>query len=248
MANGFFLPPERRIWFGGQCSADFGILVSGSYSFNAPEREAEKITVPGRSGDLIFEDGRLKNIFIKYPASISRDFPEKALAAKAWLMAAFGYKRLEDSYTPEYFRLASFAGPIDFDVKLLNRVGETELVFDCKPQLYVKTGEHALSLIKTGQVVRNQYAFPSLPLITVHGTGNGTISVGGITVQLFSMVDTVTLDCELQDAYRDRGGILENWNGKISAPEFPVLQPGENVISWTGGVTRVEITPRWWTL
>ncbi|QDY17535.1 phage tail protein [Clostridium botulinum] len=27
--------------------------------------------------------------------------------------------------------------------------------------------------------------------------------------------------------------------------EFPIFQVGENKISWTGNVSKIEITPRW---
>lgn len=237
---------ERRFWFDGKCSADFGIVASGVNVFNAPERDVEKVTVPGRDGDLILDCGSLKNISVQYPISFSRDFPERAAAAKNWLLSAYGYRRLTDSYDPECFRLAAFSGPIDFDTPFKSRTGESTLTFDCKPQLFLKSGEYPQRFI-VPTVLFNSY-FPSLPLIHVYGTGDGTITIGDITVQLFSMVDTITLDCDLQDAYRERNGILENLNGHISAPEFPVLQPGPNKITWSGGVERVEIIPRWWTL
>ena len=60
--------------------------------------------------------------------------------------------------------------------------------------------------------------------------------------------EDITLDCEDMDAYRVADGLLVNCNGLIYAPEFPVLQPGENVVSWSGGIDHVEIIPRWWTL
>ena len=63
-------------------------------------------------------------------------------------------------------------------------------------------------------------------------------------VQIKNLSSSLTLDCELQDAYKG----LENHNADISAPEFPVLEAGENRIGWTGGVTHIEIIPRWWTL
>ena len=34
-------------------------------------------------------------------------------------------------------------------------------------------------------------------------------------------------------------------NSKAGFDEFPVLDPGDNSISWTGAVTKVEIVPRW---
>lgn len=37
-------------------------------------------------------------------------------------------------------------------------------------------------------------------------------------------------------------------NGTIQSDDFPDFEPGKNHISWTGGISYLEITPRWWTL
>ena len=30
-----------------------------------------------------------------------------------------------------------------------------------------------------------------------------------------------------------------------TADDFPTLAPGANILSWTGGVTKITVTPRW---
>lgn len=95
-----------------------------------------------------------------------------------------------------------------------------------------------------GGVLHNPYAFPALPLVQVYGSGPGVLQVGQTVVQLKALDGTLTLDSETQDAYQ---GTL-NKNNTILAPEFPALLPGDNPITWTGGIQRVEVTPRWWTL
>ena len=37
-------------------------------------------------------------------------------------------------------------------------------------------------------------------------------------------------------------------NDKVTGSGFPYLYPGKNTISYTGGVTKIEIIPRWVTL
>lgn len=236
----------RRFWFNGKCSADYGLMASGTGTYNAPERDVEQIAVPGRNGTLIQDNGRYKNILVSYPVSICQDFAENAAAARAWLMAAPGYHRLEDEYHPHTFRLAMFKGPIDFDVQFLCRTGETTLTFDCKPQRFLRMGEHPIAF-ETAGILHNVTGFPAQPLITVYGSGSGTLTVGEYTVEIRAIEDTILLDSDLQDAFRvAASGALENKNGAIHAPEFPVLLAGDNVISWTGDITKVEIIPRWW--
>lgn len=228
--------------FGGVKSTDYGIYISGSQVFNAPERDVESIEIPGKNGNLTISRNRFKNITVSYPAFIRKDFHVNAGSARAWLLKNDGYMRLEDTYHPEFFRLAQFTGPIDFDMRFLNYAGETNLIFNCKPQRWRKDGENPIELTDP-KTIYNEL-FPALPLIKVNGTGAGNLYVGGSAVEILSLDEYVMLDSDTQNAYK---GTM-NKNSTISAPEFPVLQPGENTISWDGGITSVEITPRWWTV
>lgn len=228
--------------FDGKNSRDFGIYISGDQTFNAPEKEVESIEIPGRNGDLTISRNRFKNIAVSYSAFIRRGFDGSAAAARAWLLGGDGYRRLEDSYHPEYYRMARFTGPLDFSMRFLNYAGEMTLTFDCKPQRWKKSGEYPIPCA-SGMHLHND-GFPALPLIKVSGTGAGSLTVGSVTVAIHSLDGYVMLDSDTQNAYKD----TLNKNSTISAPEFPVLQPGENVVSWTGGIAAVEITPRWWTV
>lgn len=238
----------KKLWFNGQCSKHFGLMITGAGTYNAPQRDVESVSVAGRSGDLIRDNGRFLNIPVDYPAIVFPDFAKNADAIRGWLLSSAGYSRLEDDYNPDYFRMAQFKGPVNFDVTALSRAGETTLTFDCKPQRFLKTGEIPITMDAAG-VLRNPTLFPALPLITVYGAGAAVLKVNGISVEIKSMEDHIFLDSDTQDAYRiGNGGALENKNGTIKAPEFPVLAAGENAISWTGSITKIEITPRWWTL
>lgn len=238
----------KRFWFDGQSSADFGMVLSGSGTYDAPERDVETISIDGRNGVLILDKGRFKNLPLAYPISICRDFPEKADAARAWLLAKPGYRRLEDDYNPDYFRMAMFTGPLNFDVKFLSRAAEATLTFNCKPQRFLNAGERAIPFSAAGKL-RNPTGFPALPRITVYGTGAGELTVGGVTVKIKSIDGHLILDSDTQNASRVAdSGALENVNANINAPEFPVLDEGESTVSWSGDITKIEIIPRWWTV
>ena len=59
---------DNSITFGGINSADFGIYISGEGVFNAPQRDVEMISVPGRNGAIALDRGRFQNIEVTYPA------------------------------------------------------------------------------------------------------------------------------------------------------------------------------------
>lgn len=238
----------KKFWFDGQCSAHFGLMASGSGTYNAPKRDIEMITVPGRSGTLVVNNGRFENVTVNYPVSICKDFQRNSAAVRQWLLGSAAYRRLEDEYNPEYFRMAVFQGPLNFETAFLNRTGETTISFNCKPQRFLKTGERALHFYEPG-IIRNPTGFTALPLIKFTGLGAGNVHIGEVSVEILELIDGMILDCEMMNAYRiTEAGAYENLNHCIRAAEFPVLAAGDNMVSWDGNLTAVEITPRWWTV
>lgn len=236
MFNGF--------WFNGKSTRDFHMRVERYPDMGAPSRKIETVQVPGRNGDLHLEQDAFHNrskvydVYFHAPAAS----PDQAHAVKAWLMGAKGYRRLEDVYEPDHFYLAAFHGPLDISNQL-NKYGKCTVEFNCKPQAWLKSGEIATEMTSAGKIF-NPCAFAARPIIKVYGSGSGSITVEGTTVEINSLDQFVILDSELQNAYQGD----ENKNETIYAPEFPVLQPGGNGVSWAGGIEKIEITPRWWEL
>lgn len=238
----------KKLHIAGSDLSEFGVVPSGEGTYNAAERDLEIFSIEGRNGDLVVDKGRYRNIPVKYPISIVRKFPYNAAALRAFLGGLRGYVRIEDEYHPDYFRMGYLTGSLDFVVGHLHRFGEATLHFNCKPQRFLIDGEVAVPFQEPSILINHTNEI-ALPLITVCGNGAGELSVGGVTVSILALEDQVTLDCEIQNAYRRVGDAPpENKNGEISAPVFPVLNPGVNAVSWTGGITKVDIIPRWWTL
>lgn len=232
------------IRWAGRSSDEVGITVEHYPALDGPLRRIETIQVPGRNGDLLIDTGAYGNYEQEYDIyfSAGRDrAPAGARAVRTWLQATTGYQRLEDSYDPEFYRMAYYEGPVEIE-NIMNRFGRATISFSCKPQRWRKDGEYPITCAWGGSIYNS--GFPALPLIRVNGTGAGNLYIGKYTVAVKSIDDYVMLDSDTQNAYK---GTL-NKNSTISAPEFPVLEPGENGINWSGGITSVEITPRWWTV
>lgn len=234
---------RQYLIYNGISSRDYGLYLTGSGVFNAPERDTDAVEIPGRNGSLTIDNGRYKNVNQSYEAFIHRDFAKNAEGVRAWLLSAPGYHRLEDTYNPNHFRLARFAGSLDFAVRALCSGAETQLLFDCDPRRFLKTGETPIS-ITGAATLNNPTLFPALPLLTIYGAGAGTVNVSGQVISVNDIDEYTAIDCERQDAYK--GNV--NKNATVSLKEFPVLASGKNTIAVSGGVSRVEVIPRWWTL
>lgn len=125
----------------------------------------------------------------------------------------------------------------------MNRGGKFTLEFDCKPQRFLKSGEEPIELT-TGGAILNRTEFPSKPMLRVYGSAAGTVGIGGQTITISTINAYVDIDCEIMDAYKGS----TNCNGNVSFTDDIVLAPGETTISMTGGITKVEITPRWYII
>lgn len=229
--------------FGGVKSLDYDVWFGDAHTEDTPPKDVSTESIAGRNGDLLNDMKRWKNVDVVYSAAIIHDFSNKYEALISALASRSGYQRLEDSVRPLEYRLAVFRDAVQPKNTPYNRAGQFDLLFHCKPQRFLKSGDRKIELSAAGALY-NPTAFPAKPLIAVYGTAAGTLTVGDYTVEVKSITDKIILDCEIQDAYLDGA----NLNRCVRAPEFPELVPGKNEISWTGGITGVDIIPRWWTL
>lgn len=220
---------------------DYGVYISGSGVFNAPERQYDEIAVPGRNGNILNHEKRLSNIEIKYPAFIYKDFKQNISGLKAFLISKVGYQKLIDTYNPTEYRKAYYAGGMDIEPTSKLDAGQFDLVFKCMPQRFLLSGDVATSYTASG-TLNNITMFTALPLIRAYGTGSFTVN--DVTVTITAADVYTDIDCELMDAYK--GVYPKNDCIQLSGNDFPSLKPGENTIT-LNGVT-LDITPRWWTV
>lgn len=138
---------KNYLIFGGLKSLDYFVWIDGGGTYGAPRRSVEYVSVPGRNGDLIIDGGKWENIEVTYDAFIPKKFPQKINDFRMALCNKLGYQRLEDTYHPDEYRLASFEGAIEPVTTQWNRGGTFSLVFNCKPQRYLKSGEEPLQFM-----------------------------------------------------------------------------------------------------
>ena len=236
--------------FAGVSSADYDVAIANVPNMNRPARKQTIIEIPGRSGNLVFPEDAWQNVQQEYEIFRGTGTTAATKDAREFitlLHGVKGYQRLTDSFDPEIYRLAYLDGEIQME-NTRNRIWRAGVSFSCRPERYLLTGEAVSTITSSGSTITNPTAYNSKPLIKVTGSGAVTLTVGTYTVSISSITNYINLDCETQDAYKT---LAENQNSRVTITQgdsFPVLVPGSNTISWTGTVTKVEITPRWWEL
>lgn len=237
------------IAFNGVSSADVGIEVEKFPSYDIPEKEYDIIHVPGRNGDIVIDTGTYKNVSRIYEVSIAtRDiaFHRKMGRVAQWLYSASGYARLEDSYEPDSYRLAIYNKKVTIE-NLFNEAGKAKLEFNCKPQRFLKSGDIP-STFTTSGILHNSTPFDALPIINVTTNNTaGELVIGDTVLSIAANAGlSLTINSELQDVYS--GTANKNSYITLNSGIFPKLVPGNNAITFTGGIQSLTIYPKWWTI
>lgn len=236
--------------YNGRSSAEFGLHIEKKDVFSAPEYDAEFISIPGRSGDIINPNRRFSNIKVTYTVFLARK-NTAALAdvlrnIKGWLYSEPDrYHEITDSYDAEYFRYGVISGNLDIEEQL-NKIGCFTVTFNCKPFKYSYEGQQTIVEGNPRLTVTNPTAFDSKPYIKIYGSGTVRLMIQpegqGTSVWVLSGVDEyIEIDSELMNCFKDT--VLKN--DTVTGEGFPVLKPGENSIACAGNVRRVEVVPRW---
>jgi phage-related protein len=229
-------------WAGVALSSLGNVLIEEAPETNRPARKVDRYEVPGRNGDIVVPQNAWENVTRSYELVVyAGDYNQMTSALMEWLYAPSGYQRLEDSFDALVYRLAYVSEATDIE-NLVNENGRCTVSFECDPRRFLKAGESAVTLSGTGTIT-NPTRFTAKPVITVSGSGNGTIECGGNTITIAGIYDGMTIDCEQMDAYAG----TTNLNNLVSG-SFPVIPGGEQTITITGGITSISVVPNWWTL
>ena len=184
----------KSLIFDGVDSRDYGVYITGTAVYNAPERDVTMIEIPGRNGAFAKDNGRFQNIEVTYHAGMfgdtGTDFADGISAFRNELCSRVGYCRLTDEYNPDEYRMAVYKSGLNVDAASLE-AGEFDIVFECKPQRFLTSGETATAYA-SGATVTNPTLFESSPLLMVDGYGN--IDINGETINIDN---TITGEIEL---------------------------------------------------
>ena len=232
--------------YAGRSSRTFGILVDRVEGiWDSPERDFEDIEIPGRNGDLTIDNGRWRNVPGSYYCGIGVDFKQNFETFRAFFASCVSYARLEDSWHPDEYRLAKPAGALSPEMVKNGLLGEFAVPFSVMPQRFLKSGETAQNITSTSTLT-NPTLFEALPLLRVYGTG--TFSIGGVQMKITSANSYTDIDCDARECYKDTYATNCNDKVELTSGKFPTLPAGISQITLGSGITRISITPRWWTL
>lgn len=227
---------EKIIWKGIDSNTIPGLIICELPPITKPKMKTSIIKIDGRDGDIIEELGYesyTKNISIGLARNYKIDEVIKYFT---------GTGTLELSNEPNKIYNCKIIDKIDYE-KLL-RFKKAIVKFHTQPFKYLKNETIVEQTIttQTSINVENIGLEISKPIITLEGTGTIEISINNKTIFKYTFPDNetkVVINSIEEEAYLE--GVYKNRN---MFGEFPKLQVGENIITWTGTITKIKIEPK----
>ncbi len=223
-------------WKGINSDTITGLIISELPPISKPKMKTTITKIDGRDGDIIEELG-----YESYTKSIKVGL-SKNYDIDEVIKYFTGSGDLIMSNEPDKVYKCQIIEKVDYN-KLL-RFKTATVKFYTQPFKYKKDEPKAILNIdgETSMTVDNIGLEKSKPIIKLTGSGTVAIQLNGATVfnYIFPENETeVIIDSIQEEAYLN--GFYKNRN---MTGEFPILEVGENTISWSGNLTKIEIEPK----
>ena len=233
---------------GDVSSADYGIYVLDVNDTDMPRRDYTTVSVPGRSRDLHYDNGRYDNIDRVYKCfAVSMPMfgntGDSISAFVGRIMRLKGYQRIECGLHSDFYVKGECRGEMQPVFSDGRGTAQFDLTFDCDARKYLISGEQEITLTTGNQTITNPGTQDSYPLFVL--TGNGTVNFGNdFSFTVTNNPGTLVLDCEIGDAYSQTAHTNYNQYVSFNNYQIPRLVPGNNTIQVTE-FTSCVMTPRW---
>ncbi|MCR1933520.1 phage tail family protein [Clostridium tepidum] len=211
-------------------SNEKGLKIISLPNITTPEKREEKIIIPGRDGYLTQSDGsyegEVKPVEFDY-------FDDRFDDIKQWLT---GSGEVIFSNEPDRYYKARIINKLDL-ARVLEKFHSGIIQFDCQPFGYL---QDELIEITNSTTIYNQANVNSQPYIKIYGNGDATLKINNEIIKFTNISDYIELDSEMMECYKSNVPL-----NHLMIGNFPIFQVGENNISWTGNISKIEIIPRW---
>lgn len=265
---GTFTYNGKNSWY------DFGLYILEQPKRPIAERMRSSISIAGRNGNVIIDDGSYNNATVQYKVGFKceqSEYAQRAHDVIDWLYSVNTYSRLEDDFDDDCYRMAVPASGSEIE-GILAMWGECTITFSCTPQSFLKSGAIEIygSALPEGATFTfeqvNPTQFDASPLIRISMAGGHIVSSelyyfklssGGVEFIFDGVLSKTDLfiDTEKMIAYDSEGN---NRTGEFilnTQNRLPVIPPNESLtisdvhMSEEGeDAPLIYMTPRWWKL
>lgn len=247
-------------WNGTLCT-DYGMHVLTQPTIIVPNERTSTVTIPGRSGSLTVLEGEhvYDDLNLSCMAVIDDPYMEVEGATVSRIAKIAGWLRGSGHVI--------FANRQEgyYDARVVNQIPFEKIVrgnphmsfsvqFRCKPYFYLSSGETPVTITSSSYTLDNPGNVPSAPLLKVTGNAEGSITFVGednvpsMHIHDFTGINYIILDCDAKIAYQgsssDPLDPLILLGTRVSG-DWIEIPTGTSILSFSGGITSIELVPRW---
>lgn len=233
------------VW-NGVDSRQKGLWVLSYPPITKPPQRFQQVTIPGRPGTLTLLEG--DDIYDQYVREL-KIMPKPHVSMSSilsWLsgpgVVTFGHEpfRQQRAMVMEQFDLIhEFAGQRSATVRFLCEPFKSDIF---------KATYHTVDLTQESFMLQGDGDVKSYPTLLVTASGTVTVTVNGVDLAINDLSgETAHVDCSSRTTYT----VQQTDDGTVNVPvtthgDYFSLNPhGENVITWTEGVTALTVYPEW---
>ena len=231
---------KDTFWYDGISAASMGITLREPLMVGGAIPRVERISIPGRNGDVLYHDGSFEN----RPATAScfalkpRNVMQDVTRVNNWLLSSYGYKELVIPEDRDHFFMAAVENGAEISTKL-HMLAPFTIEFTCKPERFLLTGKETIvvSWESSEHNILNPTAFESKPLVKIYGNGTVGFSINGNVTMFRNVEDYVYYDCATHSAWKD--GKSCNNDAYGTNLENRKFVPGLNSINTAVSATKI---------
>jgi phage-related protein len=220
----------------GKHSGEFeGLIVNTDNNQLIASKRFERITVPGREGQYIFEDG-YNNKVVEFDCSLIKgniqDRRQRAREIAYWLSGT-GDLVLDGEDDKTYKVVRTVSG---IDLSLNQIIENFKVVFETEP-FQLGTFKSVSVDNSSSIALTNEGTVEAETLISVTGTGDVSLSLEEQSLILTGLTEKITLDSKRYLVYND----LKENKLDIHSGDFIKIPPGSSSLLITGTVSNILI-------
>ena len=202
------------------------------------QKEIETINIAGRNGTLTKELGFLDRsitVNFNFKTRTRNDNMSKKIRNITSLL--LNAKKISFTDDREVYYKVKAVSVSDIE-RTLRMLGSFSATFTVDPFAYYNL--YSKIILTNHSKIYNIGTYESEPHIKVFGSGNATLNINNKEITLKDIDGFIEIDSELKETFKDNASKNDKKVG-----EYPLFLIGENTISWTGNITKIEIEPRW---
>lgn len=219
--------------FNGISCSYAGVVLKESLGMMIPAQRGEEVAVAGRDGKLWIDENaadsmdKILQIWIPPTSDI--------LFVRNWLRGSGRLKLEKDSLYSYDARISEM-----IDYLPLNGGGGWSANVPVSLAPYATLDKESVFSVASGTTIKSTAPVRTYVRLVLQGSGDAIVNLGRRQITLPNISNNTVIDGVAREAYI--GSTLRSGD---MAGEWPYLDPGETVITYSGGISSLEIGAQW---